>query len=177
MCLDDQLISTYLDGELEEPWKSQVEEHLSYCQKCKSRLESLENLRSQIKDAALSDAEIQEHQERVLSYLEKNYLNKNRRFAFLKKQIQFSVTQVMGAAAALVIVFVGSWSVFGTHKGNVIDVPQTETVVDVSSITPVKATETTKQSLDSYSIDEVIKYLDSKGYDVTITLKGIQPLD
>jgi hypothetical protein len=31
--------------------------------------------------------------------------------------------------------------------------------------------------LDSYSLEEILKYLDGKGYDVDVRLKGITPLD
>ena len=44
MCIDDGLLSSYLDGELGEPYRSQVEEHLSYCTACQSRLEKLKKL-------------------------------------------------------------------------------------------------------------------------------------
>lgn len=178
MCLDDQVLSTYLDGELTEPWKSQVEEHLSYCQACKARLKSFEKLSCKIKDAALTDEEIKKHQEKVLEVLEKSYLNKKRKpLAFLKKQLQFNVTQMIGVAAAFVIVFVGSWTVFGNHKGNVIDVPVADEVIDVSSITPVVSKETVKKGIENYSVEEIKDYLTSKGYEVEITLKQIQPVE
>ena len=31
MCIDSQMLSAYLDGELPEPYRTQVEEHLEHC--------------------------------------------------------------------------------------------------------------------------------------------------
>ena len=72
MCVDDQLLNTYLDNELLEPWKTQVEEHLSYCNACKLRLSQLEEIQSRLASATLSDEEIAPSMERVLTYFEKN---------------------------------------------------------------------------------------------------------
>ena len=177
MCLDDQILNTYLDGELKEPWKSQVEEHLSYCKGCENKYNDLKNLSNTVKNAVLSQEEIQSHQDRVLALLEKNYINKkHKKPDFLRKQLKLSIPQVMGVAAAFVIVFVGSWSIAGNRSDNVISMPEVSSSIDISSITPVRALETEVKSLDSYSLEEIIKNLDSRGYDVDIRLKSIQPI-
>ncbi len=84
MCLDDQILNTYLDGELKEPWKSQVEEHLSYCKSCSRKYETLKQLSETIREAELSQEEIQSHQDRVFSMIEKNHIRKHKKFAFLR---------------------------------------------------------------------------------------------
>ena len=71
MCLDDQILNTYLDNELTEPWKSQVEEHLSYCSSCRTRYQNLLKISDAVKSAELTSDEIQPHQDRVLSMIEK----------------------------------------------------------------------------------------------------------
>ena len=58
MCVDDQLLNTYLDQELKEPWKTQVEEHLSYCNACRLRLSALQEIQNRLASATLSDDEI-----------------------------------------------------------------------------------------------------------------------
>ena len=69
MCLDDQILNTYLDKELSEPWKSQVEEHLSYCQSCRTRYQNFLKISDAVKSAELTADEIQPHQDRVLSMM------------------------------------------------------------------------------------------------------------
>ncbi|MCR5761498.1 MAG: hypothetical protein K6F82_05850 [Sphaerochaetaceae bacterium] len=179
MCLDDQILNTYLDGELEEPWKSQVEEHLSYCTSCKIRYNSLKKLRDTVKSAALTQEEIQGSQDRVLAMLEKNYLNKPAKKKFMGKEIKFTVPQFMGVAAAFVIVFAGALSLFGNRSASSIPLPDVNSSINLENITPVKATETsvTKKTLDDFTLDEILKYLDGKGYSVDIHLKSIQPID
>ncbi len=179
MCLDDQILNTYLDGELDEPWKSQVEEHLSYCTGCKIRYNSLKKLRDTVKSAALTQEEIQPHQDRVLALLEKNYLNKPAKKKFFGKEIKFTVPQFMGVAAAFVIVFAGALSLFGNRASSSIPLPDVSSPINLENITPVKATESTtaSKSLDDFTLDDILKYLDGKGYSVDIHLKSIQPIE
>ncbi len=179
MCLDDQILNTYLDGELDEPWKSQVEEHLSYCTGCKIRYNSLKKLRDTVKTAALTQEEIQPHQDRVLAVLEKNYLNKPAKKKFMGKEIKFTVPQFMGVAAAFVIVFAGALSLFGNRASSSIPLPDVSSPINLENITPVKATESVSsaKTLDDFTLDEILKYLDGKGYSVDIHLKSIQPIE
>lgn len=179
MCLDDQILNTYLDGELKEPWKSQVEEHLSYCKSCSRKYETLKQLSKTIREAELSQEEIQSHQDRVFSMIEKNHISKHKKFAFLRKQIKFSVPQVMGVAAAFVIVFVGAWNIGSNSAEKVIEMPQVNSSIDITSITPVRASDNnaTTKTLENASLEEILKNLDLRGYDVDIRLKSIQPIE
>jgi len=180
MCLDDQILNTYVDGELEEPWKSQVEEHLSYCVSCRNRCNSLRELSNRIKDAELSQSEIESRKDRVMSVLEKNYLNKKKGL-FRNRTLRFTFPQfAIGTAAAFVIVFVGSFALGSrSTKSDIIPVPEIGYSVDINNITPVRASDnaTTAKSLESYSLDEILKNLDARGYDVDIRLKSIQPVN
>ena len=180
MCLDDQILNTYLDGELTEPWKSQVEEHLSYCSSCRTRYQNLLSIKGAMKNAELSDEEIQPRMDRVLSMIEKNYLSKNKKQSFLRRTFKLTAPQLLGVAAAFVVVFVGSWAVFGGNgkNSNAIPLPDVSTSIDATNITPTRSSDnsTTSKSLESYSLDEIIKNLDARGYDVDIKVKSIQPL-
>lgn len=179
MCLDDQILSTYLDNELTQPWKSQVEEHLKHCQVCQKRYESIQNLRKILKNTQISEMEIKARQDRVLAVLEKNHLNKKKTGSVLKKTIKLSVSQFIGVAAAFVVVFVGSWTAIGSSKDKAIPLPEINpAVIDISNITPVRAIEKTNQkTLDSYSLEDILQNLDSRGYEVDVRLKGLHPIE
>ena len=181
MCLDDQILNTYLDNELTEPWKSQVEEHLSYCPSCRARYQNLLEISSAIRSSALTEEEIRPHQDRVLSMIEKNYLSKGKsKKSFLRRTFKISGPQLIGVAAAFVVVFVGSWAVLGNNGGSdgSIILPDVNTTIDLNSITQTRSSDnaTTSKSLENYSLDEILKNLDARGYDVDIRLKSIQPL-
>ncbi len=181
MCLDDQILNTYLDGELAEPWKSQVEEHLSYCSSCRTRYQNLMKVSEAVKSAELSDEEIQPRKDRVLSMIEKNYLSKGKsKKSFLHRTFKFTAPQMVGVAAAFVVVFVGSWAVFGNNSAsdNQILLPDVSTTIDLNNITQTRSTDNaaTSKSLENYSVDEILKNLDARGYDVEVRLKSIQPL-
>ncbi|MBQ3696667.1 MAG: zf-HC2 domain-containing protein [Spirochaetales bacterium] len=181
MCLDDQILNTYLDNELAEPWKSQVEEHLSYCSSCRTRYQNLLKISDAVKSAELTADEIQPHQDRVLSMIEKNYLSKGKgKKSFLHRTFKLSAPQMIGVAAAFVVVFVGSWAVFGHNNAtdSTILLPDVNTTIDLNNITQTRSTDNaaTSKSLENYSLDEILKNLDARGYDVDIRLKSIQPL-
>ena len=181
MCLDDQILNTYIDGELSEPWKSQLEEHLSYCSSCRTRYQNLLSIKGAMKNAELSDEEIQPRMDRVLSMIEKNYLAKGKsRQSFLRRTFKLTAPQLIGVAAAFVVVFVGSWAVFGGNgrNDNAIPLPDVSTSIDATNITPTRSSDnsTTSKSLESYSLDEILKNLDARGYDVELKVKSIQPL-
>ena len=181
MCLDDQILNTYLDGELTEPWKSQVEEHLSYCPSCRTRYQNLLSIKGAMKSSELSDEEIQPRMDRVLSMIERNYLSKKKgKQSFLRRTFKLTAPQLIGVAAAFVVVFVGSWAVFGGNgsSDNAIPLPDVNTSIDLTNITQTRSSDnaTTSKSLENYSLDEILKNLDARGYDVDIRLKSIQPL-
>lgn len=180
MCLDDQILNTYLDGELTEPWKSQVEEHLSYCPSCRTRYQNLLSIKGAMKNAELSDEDIKPRMDRVLSMIEKNYLSKNKKQSFLRRTFKLTAPQLLGVAAAFVVVFVGSWAVFGGNGGsnNAIPLPDVSTSIDATNITPTRSSDnsTTSKSLENYTIEEILNNLDARGLEVDIKVKSIQPL-
>ncbi|MFC2822225.1 MAG: anti-sigma factor family protein [Sphaerochaeta sp.] len=181
MCLDDQILNTYLDNELTEPWKSQVEEHLSYCSSCKTRYQKLLNLSASVKSAALTDEEMESRKDRVLSLIEKNHISKKSgKKSFLRRTFKLSTPHLIGVAAAFVVVFVGSWAIFGNNgstDGSII-MPELNSTIDINHITQTRSSDnaSTAKSIESYSLDEILKNLDARGYDVDIRLKSIQPL-
>ena len=111
--------------------------------------------------------------------MEKNYLNK-KKGPFRNRIFKFTFPQfAIGTAAAFVIVFAGSFALGSrANKSDIIPVPEIGYSVDINNITPVRASDnaTTAKSLESYSLDEILKNLDARGYDVDIRLKSIQPV-
>ena len=179
MCLDDQILNTYIDGELSEPWKSGAEEHLNHCKACAKRVEDIIHLRNVIKAATVSDEEIASRKDRVLNILEKNHLGKQKKKTAFNKFVNMKISHLVGMAAAYTVVFVGAWSLFGGHGQQNIPISATpNNVVEISNITPVRSVQTEKpKTLDDYSLEQILQYLDAKGYSVDLTLKGIQPLE
>jgi anti-sigma factor RsiW len=178
MCLDDQILNTYLDGELTEPWKTQVEEHLNYCSACKTRFAQLRSLHAVVSGARLEEQEIEVHQEKVLRFIEKNYMEKRRKVGVLHRDFRSKTPMLLTAAAAFVFVLVGALLIgpaSSPEQGDLIPrvVPASE-----GSVVQVRATEglAASQVLENYPLEEILKYLDSKGYEVDLRVKGIQPV-
>jgi anti-sigma factor RsiW len=48
MCPEGGVLSAYLDGELEDPWRSSVEAHIALCRACASTIERLRAVRERL---------------------------------------------------------------------------------------------------------------------------------
>jgi len=177
MCLDDALLNSYLDGELQEPWKTQVEEHLSYCSGCQLRFNQLKELDNKLQSASLSDEEISIRSQRVIKYFENNRFNNEVKDNIFKRKIQLNlVPTLLTSAAAIVIVFIGSFVLFGSNNKQTSEIlPEVMMPIESSQVEQVSVNQ--KTSLDDYSLQEIVRYLDSQGYAVTLEVKTVSPLD
>ncbi len=174
MCIDDQLISAYLDGELKEPYLSEVREHLSYCQACRDRLEDFRHLDDKIKSyLSLSEEEKNRNRDKISSLLEEKCFSGGKR-SLLRRKIELSVSGLVTAAAALVFVFIGGFMFFGS------DARQTSEILPAYSLDAhresVAFVSNDQPSLDDFTLEEILAYLDQRGYVVDVSLKGIEPL-
>lgn len=176
MCIDEQLLSAYLDGELIEPYKTQVEEHLSYCSACRLRLERLRALDEKIKSVELSDDVLDAKMDQTLSLLEKKYFAEDKpKVNFFRRKLEMSIPSMITAAAAVVVVYIGGFVLFGLNNKQTDEIlPAMNVQADSQNVHFVSQNE---KGLDSYSLEDILKYLDSKGYDVDISIKGLKPLE
>ncbi|MCH3916071.1 MAG: zf-HC2 domain-containing protein [Spirochaetia bacterium] len=176
MCLDDALLNSYLDGELQEPWKTQVEEHIAYCKGCRQRLEELQALDKRLKAAVESDEEIARRSARVMTYFEKNRFNRQPHTNIFKRKVQVKlVPTLIASAAAFVVIFIGSFVLFGTNNRQTSQILP-EVMMPISSSQVQQVSEKQKTTLDDFSLEEIVQYLDSKGYAVQLQLKSIAPI-
>ncbi len=178
MCLDDQILNTYLDDELVEPWKTQVIEHLKYCSACNSRYEQLKAVHTMVSSSRLKDEEVDESKDKIYAFLENKYLKKEKKIKFLNRDFRVKSSAVIGVAAAFVLMFVGALTLNSpTLKDENVIIPQ---VVEAQGqgATQVRATENlaASQILSNLSLEEILSYLDSKGYEVDLTLKSVTVL-
>ncbi|MFA6775422.1 MAG: zf-HC2 domain-containing protein [Sphaerochaetaceae bacterium] len=175
MCVDDELLNTYLDGELQEPWRTQVEQHLGYCNACRGRLAQLKALDETMKKASLSNEEIQDRQEKVLSYFEKSRFG-NKKVSFFARRVQVRlVPALLTSAAAFVIVFIGAFVLFGSNSKQTEQIlPGVAAPVDSANVRQVS--EVKPKTLDDYSLEQIVQYLDSKGYAVKLEVKAVEPI-
>jgi len=177
MCLDDQILNTYLDGELSEPWKTQVEEHLNYCAACKRRFEQLRTLHKVVSESRLEEQEIAPRRDKVLQFIEKNYMEKKNSVGFLHRDFRVKTPTLLMAAAAFIVVLVGALVLSPTpHPESDGLIPRV--VPTEGAVVQVRATEglAASQVLDNYPLEEILKYLDSRGYEVDLRVKEIQPM-
>ncbi|MFA5468312.1 MAG: hypothetical protein WC224_04550 [Sphaerochaetaceae bacterium] len=178
MCLDDQILNTHLDNELVEPWKTQVEEHLTYCKACRSRYEQLKSLHLLVRSSRLEDEAIEPRAEKVLQFIENNYIS-NKKRGFLNRDFRIKGPTLLTVAAAFVIIFIGALFINPQGHGPADQlIPRLESGNE-GRVVQVKATDglTAAQILENFTLEEILKYLDSRGYNVDLRVKGVVPID
>ncbi len=185
MCLDDKTLSAYIDGELGEPWKTQVEEHLLHCQDCKHRFEQQKSLGKQIQSARIQDYEFEDQKDRVWKYLKSNVVTEEPT-RFMKKRLYVRTPMLIGVAAAFVCLFAINFFVLQNMNGrqDLNDTPipvisaavEVETTAPVGEMVAVSATDSVAVAriLDDLSVEEILVMLDKKGFEVELRLKDIE---
>ena len=177
MCVDDELLSTYLDGELAEPWKTQVSEHLQYCLACRLRLGQLKALHERLQSVALTTEEMAQSKDRVLAFFEETkFPTADQKRSFWRRKIEMKVAPAILTAAAFVIVVIGSFVFFSpnTPQGQEI-LPGVVAPIDSEHIRQV--TDVSKPNLGMFSLEQIIQHLDSLGYSVKIEMKAVTPIE
>ena len=177
MCIDEALLSSYFDGELKEPYKSQTEEHLAHCASCRARYERLRTISEELRSDGPDEAELNRNRDVIFSRLEKKFFAEGgRKPGFWRKKVEFGLGSMITAAAGLVVVFIGGFVLFGTSPEQTSDIIPSYTIqADSQNVRFVSSDE--PRGLDGYSLEEILSYLDSRGYNVDISIKGLQPVE
>lgn len=174
MCIDLQMLSAYMDGELVEPYRTQVEEHLLHCATCRNLLHSMEALDRKVQDDSFSEEELGRNKDVIYEKLDNKLFRDKSRISIFRRRIQMSVPAMIATAAAVTFIFVGGFMLFGSNAGQTSDIlPSFSVNAGAENVRYVSNTE----SLDNYSLEEILQYLDSKGYNVDISIKGLKPLE
>ncbi len=176
MCIDAQMLSAYLDGELDEPYRTQAEEHLEHCNACKKRLDDMIALDQRLKTIQVPVVELSEKKDAIFEKLDKKYFQGGKKVNFLRRRIEMSLSSMVTAAAAVVFIFIGGFVFFGTNKSQTDDIlPSFAVQADSQNVRFVSSQ--SEKSLDDYTLEEILQYLDSKGYQVDISIKGLKPIE
>ena len=190
MCLDEKTLSAYIDGELGEPWKTQVEEHLLHCQECRGRYDQMILLNSQVRSARIQDEEFAQQKQRVWNYLTKNVVEQEPS-RFMRRRLYVRTPVLLGVAAAFVCLFALNFimlSGIGT-SGEATDTPigiissadpaeGTKASVAKGEMVNVSATDSVAiaRILDDLTVEELLMLLDQKGFEVDLRLKNVTEL-
>ncbi len=174
MCIDSQMLSAYLDGELKEPYRTQVQEHLEHCAACRKQLDDMRLLDDRIRNTQTSDELLDRKKDIIFNTLDEKYFRGGKKISFVRRKVEMSLPLMITAAAAVVFIFIGGFMFFGSNPAQTADIlPSFAVAADQQNVRYVSSG---KGNLDDYTLEEIMQYLDSKGYNVNITLKGLQPI-
>ncbi|MCF7934486.1 MAG: zf-HC2 domain-containing protein [Spirochaetia bacterium] len=188
MCLDDKTLSAYIDGELGEPWKTQVEEHLVHCNDCSARYAQLKALGNSIQAARIQDNEFADQKDRVWNYL-KNSVISEEPSRFFKRRFYIRTPAIVGIAAAFVCVLALNVFILSTSgmQQDIADAPIPVITSEVQEpaapaargeMLNVSATDSVAVAniLEDLSVEDILKMLDERGFEVDLRLKNVEEL-
>ena len=90
MCIDLQMLSAYMDGELKEPYRTQVKEHLEHCAACRNLLENMKKLDEKIQKDTFSEEELNRNKDAIFKKLDAKCFGNGKQISFFRRKICFS---------------------------------------------------------------------------------------
>ena len=157
MCPDREILSAWLDGEIDSPWDRALEEHVGSCPDCRARLERLEAVRRSLLEAPVPDW--RPAMERVRSSLVSRGLAAERTSPVWRRHVSLPVP-LAAAAVLLVLVLAGALAVAVVRSsfGMVRITRQDSSGTEIRIAAPVSDLESLLQSIDANagSLEDVI---------------------
>jgi anti-sigma factor RsiW len=157
MCPDREILSAWLDGEIDAPWDRALEEHVGSCPDCRARLERLEGVRRSLLEAPVPDW--RPAMERVRSSLVSRGLASEKAAPVWHRRVSMPVP-LAAAAVLLVMVLAGALavSVIRSSFGLVRITRQGSGGTEIRIAAPVSDLESLLQSIDkdAGSLEDVI---------------------
>jgi anti-sigma factor RsiW len=147
MCPDRQILSAWLDGEIDAPWDRELEDHVGSCADCQARVERLESVRRSLLEAPVPDW--RPAMERVRSSLVSRGLASERAVPVWRRRVALPLPLAV-AAVALVMVLAGALtvSVIRSSFGMVRITRQGYGGTEIRIAAPVSDLEALLQSID-----------------------------
>ena len=73
MCIDAQMLSAYLDGELKEPYRTQVEEHLEHCPACRNHIADMKAVGDRMRESDYKAEVLNRRKDDIFQMLDRKY--------------------------------------------------------------------------------------------------------
>jgi hypothetical protein len=131
-----------------------------------------------VSGARLEEHEIAPRKDKVLQFIEKNYIEKKSKVGFFHRDFRVKTPTILVAAAAFVFVFVGALLIGPSSQPQQNELIPRMVPASEGTVVQVRSTDglTASQILDNYPLEDILKYLNSRGYEVDLRVKGIQPM-
>ncbi len=114
MCPDREILSAWMDGELEAPWSGAVEEHLRGCAECREKLGALERTRELLQSDP--EPELAGPMERVRRSVLARGLAERPATPFWRRKVAMPVP--LAAAAMLLVMLLAGALVLSLARGS-----------------------------------------------------------
>jgi anti-sigma factor RsiW len=157
MCPDREILSAYLDGEVESPWSREIEGHLAGCESCRLRFARMEETRRILQREGMGNWRAP--MERVRRHLMARSMQRQPDPPIWKRRLSIPVPLV--GIAALVVLCLGislAYTVFRNEMGTVRITKAPAGGTEIQIAAPVEDLEFLLKSMDTQdSAQDVIK--------------------
>ncbi len=157
MCPDREILSAYLDGEVEHPWNREIERHLTDCQACRLRFARMEETRRILQEESVGNW--QTPMERVRRHLMAWNMQRPLVQPFWKRRL--SIPMPLAGVAAAVMLCLGmslAYTLFRNDMGTVRITKAAAGGTEIQIAAPVEDLESLLKSMDTQdSAQDVIK--------------------
>jgi negative regulator of sigma E activity len=166
MCPEHELLSAFLDGEVDEPWKSEIDKHLAGCPHCRQRISAYQNLSRLLKIDPQPDYRLSMKRLKKLIQSGPGIIN-IKKTPFWKKRLQIPVP-VAAAAASLFIILGTLFSVNLAIPGGLAGNNPEETVAEIDTL-PADDLETIMKLIENKNTNNevIIKLPDNSRFFVS----------
>jgi anti-sigma factor RsiW len=157
MCPEREILSAYLDGEVEQPWSREIEKHLAGCEACGARLARMEETRRLLQQDDVGNWRAP--MERVRRHLVARGMQERPAMPFWKRRLSIP-TPVVGIAALLMLCLGMSlaYALLKNEMGTVRITKAPAGGTEIQIAAPVEDLESLLKSMDTQdSAPDVIK--------------------
>ena len=164
MCPKDEIISAYIDGEVETPWQDKLKAHFSECSKCAERLREMQSISQLLKQDKEPDFKpvLNRVYKRIYFHSSEKRLGSGRRqekeLPFWKRKVYIPMPAAVTLSVVLLILFASFFFFVGQNNTQMANKGQ-----ELYNTQPVQVT-VPIEGIEANDLEVLLKLLNNKDF-------------
>ncbi|MBN1798633.1 MAG: zf-HC2 domain-containing protein [Spirochaetales bacterium] len=171
MCPKDEIISAYVDGEVETPWTEKLKAHFSECAKCKARLKELQSMSQLLKHDKEPDFKpaLNRVYKRIYFHSSEKSLGSGRQqekeLPFWKRRVHIPMPAAVMLSVVLFILFASFFFFMGQNNTQMANKGQ-----ELYNTQPIQVT-VPIEGLEAKDLEVLLKLLNNKDFSQEVLME------
>ncbi len=169
MCVKEEELSAYLDGETSLSQRAAIAAHLQECEECREKLDSLKTLSGFFGKEKIDEAALAKSREKIKTRLDHLGLPGMRERSILRKEL--SIPLPLAAAALFAVIFLGSLLAIKSFTpnggGSLPVITSGEYVQEMNTLVKDKDSLPREES----TLDQLLRMLENEGASVEVRIE------